>query len=250
MHNAAFADMGMNCTYMAYKVRPEDLHDSLDSLRNSGIAGFNVTIPNKEAIMRYLDVVSESCSMVGAANTVSIENGIMHGYNTDMEGFLRPLDERSIQLKGAKILLLGAGGAARAAAVGLVTRNIQSIRICNRDRNRAKNLAIHCRKMGAESYHGPLPAEIPPDYDLVINATSAGMGGGSFPVSMAKGRYVAYDMVYTPPKTDFLVRASMAGADIIYGWEMLLAQAELAFEIWHGSKAPREIMRRVLMGDL
>ena len=250
MHNAAFRDLGMDCAYMAYMVKPGELAESLDSLKNSGVSGFNVTIPHKEAIMEHLDVVSESCSVVGAANTVSVKDGKLHGYNTDMDGCLRPLIGRGIQFGGADALLLGAGGAARAAAVGLTRHNIKSLHICNRDVHRAKNLSAYCAKLGALSTFGPFPADIPAGYDIVINATSVGMGGAPFPSGVSKGDCIAYDMVYSPPETDFVRRFRAAGARIVYGWEMLLSQAELAFEIWHNKKAPRKTMMRALLGDV
>lgn len=251
VHNAAFKSLGMDCAYMAYRVPREELAEGVASLRESGVAGFNVTIPHKISITDHLDSVAESCSVVGAANTIHNESGSLRGHNTDMEGFMRPLRNSGARIRGGRALLLGAGGAARAAAAGLVREGIGSILVCNRDRERARGLAEYCGGLGATVDHGPLPSFVAGGFDMVVNATSAGMGGVPFPVDMSgvDPDTIIYDMVYRPIRTDFVAQAKAAGAKhVIYGWEMLLAQAALSFEIWHGVEAPVDVMRRTLLG--
>lgn len=216
----------------------------------SGISGFNVTIPHKVSVMEHLDSVAESCSLVGAANVVSCADGQMRGYNTDMDGFLRPLDEHHVRLPGMRVLLLGAGGAARAAAAALATSGVSGVTICNRTLQTAKDLSEYCTRLGADSTYGPLPDKVPEEFDMVVNATAAGMGGTPYPVNtgtILEGT-IMYDMVYRPITTAFLRAGIDAGGHPIYGWEMLLSQAELSFEVWLGTKAPRAAMKRVLLG--
>ena len=118
IHNAAFRELGLDCTYIAYKIPKGELAAGIESLKKIKISGFNVTIPHKVEMIKLLDTVNEDCSVIGATNTVSNDNGKLIGYNTDMDGFLDPLKKRSIDLKNANVLLIGAGGAARAITAG------------------------------------------------------------------------------------------------------------------------------------
>ena len=250
IHNAALRDLKIDAAYIAYKVVRDELVEGLESLKRTGVLGFNVTMPHKVAIIPHLDSVAESCSLVGATNTVQIQDGMLRGHNTDMGGFLRPLQERDVRIKGSRVLVFGAGGAARAAVTALAGEGAGSIRICNRTPERAKDLADHCAGLGTAATHGPLPSSVGGGFDMVVNTTSIGMGGGAFPADltgMPPGT-IAYDIVYRPVFTDFLNQAKGAGAECIHGWEMVLAQAEMSFEIWHGVKAPSDTMRRVLLG--
>jgi shikimate dehydrogenase len=250
MHNAAFLDTGMDCTYIAYRVLRGDLPAGLDSLRAAKIEGFNVTMPHKVDIMEYLDSVSEECSLIGAANLVHDRGGRRRGFNVDMEGFLRPLLSRNVHLSGCRVLLLGAGGAARAGASGLAARGVSHIHVCNRDAEKARGLAAHCSDMGVSSSSGPLPSYVEGGFDLVVNATSVGMNGGPSPVDVSRMSpdAVVYDMVYRPVRTSFLAQAEGAGASTVPGWEMLLHQAALSFSILHDREAPIRAMKRALVG--
>ncbi len=119
IHSAAFRELGMDCAYIAYRIPKGELADGLEGLKKISIAGFNVTIPHKIEMMGHLDRVDEACSLIGAANTVANTDGMLKGYNTDMDGFLDPLRERLPVIRGSSVLLLGAGGAARAVVAGL-----------------------------------------------------------------------------------------------------------------------------------
>ena len=114
IHNAAFRKLEMDCTYIAYKIAKDELGEGIESLKKIKISGFNVTIPHKVEITKYLDKLDQNCSIIGAANTVLYENGELNGYNTDMEGFLDPIKKRDIKIENTHVLLIGAGGAARA----------------------------------------------------------------------------------------------------------------------------------------
>lgn len=249
IYNAAYRHLKMNCIYMAYRIRPGELCEGVESLREANIQGFNVTIPHKVDIMKYLNKCDEDCSIIGATNTVLVKQGELHGYNTDLDGFLRPILNRKIPLRGADVLLLGAGGSARAAAFGLIRNNVNSIRICNRTIQKAESLSELCREHGVSSYADSMPGSIRDGFDIVVNTTSLGMSGGQ-PTDVQKisPDTVVYDIVYRPITTPLLKQASEAGAQIIQGWEMLLHQAELAFEILTGVKAPTDVMRHSLLG--
>ena len=118
IHNAAYRELDMECTYIAYKIAKGDLVTGIEALKKIKISGFNVTIPHKLDMMKYLDNVDETCEKIGAVNTVLNDDGILRGFNTDMDGFLEPIKRKEIQIKNSKILLLGAGGAARAIVAG------------------------------------------------------------------------------------------------------------------------------------
>ena len=250
MHNAAYRHLGMSCTYIAYRVREGELAEGIESLRRAGIEAFNVTMPHKIAVMKFLDHTDENCSIIGATNAIRIEDDGLHGYNADMEGFLKPVIDRRIPIKGARILMAGAGGAARAAVAGFAKGGAAYIRICNRSQDKAADLSKFCKALGTASDWGPLPQSVREGFDIVVNATSMGMGDGRRPTNVEgiSPDTVVYDMIYKPVTTPLLKQASDAGAKIIYGWEMLLGQAEIAFEIFTGEKAPAAVMRRSLLG--
>ena len=250
IHSAAFRETGLDSSYIAYRIPRDELEEGVWGLKRVGIDGFNVTIPHKIEMLKYLDRVDESCSMTGAVNTVSNDGGTLKGYNTDMDGFLEPLRRRGIDVRGSRVLLAGAGGAARAVVAGLAREGAGRITITNRTVARAQELAEFARGAGLEASATGASDGLAGDHEIIVNATSAGLGGGRGPISlegMAEGT-VVYDIVYMPMKTDLLKDAKERGAAIIYGYEMLLCQAARAFEIWHGVKAPYDAMKRALLG--
>lgn len=251
IHNAAFRELGMESTYIAYRIQADQLEEGVESLKKTGIAGFNVTIPHKVSIMKMLDRTDQNCSLVGAANTVTIENGTLKGYNTDMDGFLAPIIRQGMQIRDSSVLLLGAGGAARAIVAGLAREGAARITVANRTMQRARDLCTFAKRLGVEADAVQLgPGTDPAGYKFIINSTSIGMGNRDTP--MDTGRIspdsVAYDIVYTPVSTAFLEGAKRRGAATIFGYEMLLGQAAMAFEIWHKRKAPYNAMKKALLG--
>ena len=249
MHNAAFDALGMDCNYAVYNVASEGLAEGVAMLREKDISGFNVTMPLKQSIMSYLDSTDESCEMVGAVNTVDVRGGRWRGYNTDMDGFLRPLQDRGVEMRGARVLVFGAGAAARAATAGLAKEGVGYIHVCNRSRERGQNLVSYLAGLGVEAEYSPIPPSVGGGFDIVANLSAIGMDGGSFPVDLSgmPSDTVAYDIVYHPIRTDFLVRAANAGAVIVRGWEMLLGQGALSFKVWRGVDAPVEVMKQAIM---
>jgi len=254
IHSAAFRELNLDCSYIAYRIPKGELEEGIESLKKIKISGFNVTIPHKIEMMKYIDRLDESCSIIGAVNTVTNDNGILKGYNTDMEGFLDPFKKRNINLKNLTVLLLGAGGAARAIVAGFAKEYTQNITIANRTLENAKNLAELSNKIGLSAKAVKID-EVKnniKNYDVIVNATSIGLKNEPSPISLEDiGRKtIVYDIVYMPINTDLLKKAKHRGAGIIYGYEMLLGQATKAFEIWHGVQAPYNAMKKALLGGV
>jgi len=252
IHSAAFRELNLDCSYIAYRVPKEELQEGVESLKKIKINGFNVTIPHKIEMMKYLDKLDESCSIIGAVNTVTNDDGILKGYNTDMDGFLEPFKKRNINIKNLKVLLLGSGGAARAIVAGFAKEHAQSITIANRTVENANNLVEFSNKIGlnANAIKINEVKDTTKNYDIIVNATSVGLKNELSPISLEdiNSKTIVYDIVYMPINTDFLKKAKEKEAIIIYGYEMLLGQATRAFEIWHGVEAPYNAMKKALLG--
>jgi shikimate dehydrogenase len=253
IHNAGFNHLKLRSTYIAYKVKYLELEASIFSLKKVGITGFNVTIPHKTNIIKYIDVLDSVAKQAGAVNTVQNVQGLLYGYNTDVEGFLRPLATRNINLNGMNILLLGAGGAARAVVAGL-SKETQDIKIsiANRNLNKAKELAKLGNQLGSKCDTLSLDdVKLNSNRaDMIVNTLPLGMDNENAIIdipSISEGSIV-YDIVYRPVLTNLLRNAKQAGAIPIYGYEMLLEQAAESFQIWTGMPAPKDVMRKALLG--
>jgi shikimate dehydrogenase len=253
MHNAAFAAKGLNCTYIAFRVPEGELKESIESLRGINIAGFNVTTPHKIQVMTYLDELESTAKKASAVNTVNNIEGTFRGYNTDVYGFIEPLHKRQVDFRGMHVLLLGSGGVARAVVVALAEQNgVAKLVISNRDIKRANELAklgsclgINCEVIPLERAQDSSPA-----CDLIVNATTLGMNNEPSVIDyehIQKGSIV-YDIVYRPLVTGLIENAKYAQASVVYGYEMLIEQGAKAFEIWTGLSAPRDAMKKNLLG--
>lgn len=251
IHSAAFRDMNLDCSYIAYKIPKNDLKEGIEALKKINIAGFNVTIPHKVPMMKYLDKIDESCSVIGAVNTVLNINGKLKGFNTDMDGFLRPFKERDISISNSRILLLGAGGAARAIVAAFAKEDAKHITIANRTLSSARELSNFSKRVGLDSTFVSLN-NTRKNYDIIVNATSVGLNNepSIIPLDGVDENTTVYDIVYMPMNTDFLTKARERNARVIHGYEMLLGQAVLSFEIWHGVKAPYSSMKKALLGGV
>jgi shikimate dehydrogenase len=256
MQNAAFAHMNLNYSYIAFRVPADELEEAVESMRKIGIAGFNVTIPHKVEIVELLDVLSDEAKLAGSVNTVKNENGLLVGYNTDIDGIMGPLEKRIYDFKGLEVMILGAGGSCRAALVGLAQKkSVGSISIFNRNQNRLNSVIDLGQKLGLNCMPFNLEdtvnlCEISKKSGLIINTTSIGLGGEKSPIKSGflSKRTTVFDIIYKPINTDLIENAKMAGARIIFGYEMLLFQGYKAFEIWTGLKAPKDIMKKALFG--
>ena len=238
--NAALRRETVNGVYVA--LHAKTLKDLLGCVKDIPIHGLSITMPYKEAIVSHLDNTDAHTTKIGACNTVvRAQDGKLYGFNTDAAGVVRPLQQR-ISLEGAKILVLGAGGAARAAVYGLKERGAE-VYILNRTLGPAQKLAHSAR---ARLVKRPDLKKL--TFDVIINATSVGMGNlkeSPLNENEIKARYV-FDMVYDPPETRLMKMAKAAGAEVIPGIEMFVQQAARQFEIWTGKPAPLDEMLRVV----
>ena len=254
IHSAAFRELNLDCSYIAYRIPKGELEDGIEGLKKIKIDGFNVTIPHKVEMMKYLDRIDESCSLIGAVNTVTYKDGILKGYNTDMDGFLEPFKKKKLNISNTKVLLLGAGGAARAIVAGFAKEKVSNITIANRTLENANSLSEFGKKIGLSSNAIEIKDvdDSEKNYDIIVNATSVGLKNEPSPISLEgiNEKTIVYDIVYMPMNTDFIKKAKEKKATIIFGYEMLLGQATRAFEIWHGMDAPYNAMKKALLGGV
>lgn len=253
MQNAAFAAAGLNSTYIAFRVPKGELKESIESLRSINIAGFNVTVPHKTDVIAHLDELDVTSKKAAAVNTVHNIEGIFRGYNTDIYGFIEPLHKRQVEFKGMKVLLLGAGGAARAVVAALSQENgIAEVVIANRDTQRANDLANMGIRFGLNCAVEPfdIVQEVSPLCDLIVNSTTLGMNNEPTLIDYQhiKKGCIVYDMIYRPIVTDLLENAKYAQASVVYGYEMLIEQGAKSFEIWTGLPSPKDAMKKNLLG--
>ena len=251
IHSAAFRELNLDSSYIGYRIPKGELESGVEGLKKIKISGFNVTIPHKIEMMKYLDKMDESCSIIGAVNTVVNNEGVLKGYNTDMDGFLEPLKKRNISIQDKKILLIGAGGAARAIIAGMSKEKAEEVDIANRTTKNAEELSEFATRIGLSTNVKKIE-EIKnlQNYNIIINSTSLGLKNESSPISFEQINQdsVIYDIVYSPMNTDFIKKAKDKKLEVIYGYEMLLGQATRAFEIWHEMKAPYNAMKKALLG--
>ncbi|MFQ6011482.1 MAG: shikimate dehydrogenase, partial [Nitrososphaerales archaeon] len=253
IHNAAFKKTGINAVYFVLNIPPTILTNLVSSFKRIALSGFNVTIPHKEAIIPLLDHVDSLASTTGAVNTVIAKGRKLHGYNTDVQGILTPLRSRGINIKNMRALILGGGGTARACVSALASEGCKEITILNRDGLRARKLAnIFGEAFQITCHHSVLSnsssSKALENCELVFNATP--MGGKDLeektpiPTEKLTSEHVVFDAVYRPRKTRLLGLAEESGAITIPGYEMLLEQGAASFELWTGTDAPRDVMKK------
>jgi len=250
MFNAAFKSLGLNYSYVAVRVPKKFLTDAVGGIRAMGIAGLNVTIPHKIAIMNLLDELDDSAVSADAVNTVKNQQDKLIGFNTDGEGALRALEEKIGKIRGRRVLLLGAGGAARAIAFSIARAGAE-LTIANRTVARAKALASAIeQKLGVNaqsiSIDRPRLKKCLEDKEILINATSVGMFPNVNETLVNSGMMhrdlIVNDIVYKPLQTRLLTEAESAGCKTVNGLGMLVQQAALTFKIWTGKPAPIKVM--------
>ncbi len=252
MHNAAFAALGIDATYVAFHVRPADLGRAVGGMRALNLLGCNVTVPHKEKIVRYLDSVGATAERTGAVNTVIRRGDLLHGENTDVIGLRRSLDESGFELAGKRVVLIGAGGAARAAMAALTETGVARITVANRTLARAKRLQRDFDTPGIEIVSTGLEALEDATFlesaDLVVNSSSLGLRGEPFaPVAFsAAPRSCLFFELIPKRETPFLDGAKAARRRRLDGTGMLLHQGAAAFEMWTEQPAPLDVMRRAL----
>lgn len=246
MHNAAFQSLGLNGVYLAFEVPPNALPNAIAGMRGLHIQGLNLTIPHKQAVIPLLDGTTDAAQQVGAVNTLFWDDDQLIGDNTDAEGFLRALREAGVEPASQTVLILGAGGAARAVAYALHRQGCRLI-IANRTPERAVSLSAAFQATPVEMANDalrPLLSQV----DGVVNCTSLGMSpdtASSPPMDWDALPDTAWacDLVYRPLHTRFLQAARARGLRTVDGLGMLIHQGALAFERWTGQPAPVAVMR-------
>ena len=254
MHNAAFAASGLDYVYVPLDVRPEDLPEAVAGLGALGFRGFNVTMPHKEAILPLLEEVDGAARVTGAVNTVTIEDHILRGTNTDISGFVEACGEAGVSFAGARVLLVGAGGAAAAIAVAVLGEGASELRILNRSRWRADNLRDRLRWVYAEAalsvHDASDPQRAALGADVIVNATYLGMNDDDslpVPAGCLGTNTVVCDAVYRHGgETRFVRLAREQGLRTVSGGRMLLYQGVQAQRIWIGREPDVRAMSRAL----
>lgn len=255
MQNAAITACGLDYVYVPFEVAPEALGPAVSGLRALGVCGYNVTIPYKTAIISFLDELDESATAAGAVNTVLVRDGRMTGFNTDGCGFVDSLaDDLEFVAGAGKIVVIGAGGAARGAVAALCIAGAEKIIVANRSFDKAaelsKEMSIRYPDTRIEVSSAEQVVEKHLDSAvLLVNTTSVGMNGDKIGfVDLARMTKTAkvYDMVYAPFETPLLREAARLGIMAVNGLGMLAAQGERAFSIWTGKTAPKGLMKQVL----
>lgn len=255
MHNAAFAACGLDYVYVPFAVTPENLESAVHGLKALGIRGFNVTIPHKTNIMPFLDRLDESAEAAGAVNTVLLSGGCLTGYNTDGAGLVDSLLTDLEFYPGEElILVVGAGGAARGAIAALCRSGAKKILICNRSIERANAILHDMKTRYPKTHFDVVHQELVSEVDLastglLLNTTPLGMNGErieNINLSYLPENAKVYDMVYSLSGTPLVNEAVKHGLRAVNGLGMLVAQGELAFEIWTGQKPPEGVMRLAL----
>ncbi len=258
MHNAAFKKLKLPYQYHKTKLTPSQLESFFSKLKNSDYAGLNITIPYKEAVIPFLDQLSAEAELIGAVNTIQAKDNKLIGYNTDGAGYLQSLlKEKKWKTKNKKIVLLGAGGAARGILVALCLGGAQEVIIVNRREEKTKRLLQEFKKKfpKVKMLAGSLQ-KLPHHFrntDIFINTTSGGMKGNelpTLPLDALPRKAIVSDIVYKPRRTKLLKHAQKLKLKTHEGLGMLLYQGALAFEIWTGEKAPLQVMKKVLQKNL
>lgn len=256
MHNGEFQALHLDHYYTAFNIHPDHLEKAIDSVRTLQINGLNVTIPHKVKVMDYLDEIDEEARLIGAVNTIINQDGHLIGTNTDGEGYLRsllPVVDSSLKTK--KIVLIGAGGAARAIATTLARYGIKELDVANRTLEKADELVKHIHQFANGKALTLKEAEEQlADYDIVINTTSVGMSPHVTEVPirldrLKKGAIVS-DLIYNPLKTLFLQQAEAKGSIIHNGVGMFVYQGALAFQKWTGIEPNIERMTDTVIKKL
>jgi len=250
MHNAAFAAVGLDWRYLAFEVDPKNLRAAIEGAKVMGFAGINLTVPHKLLAVDMVDALDVSAKQWGAVNTIRFGPDGSVGFNTDADAITQSLrEDLKLEPSGAKILLLGAGGAGRTAALKLAAENVAELFLVNRTTSKAEEIAAEIKKQSpAVKVSTGYPKG---GVDLILNATSLGLkADDASPLdekqfSLKQARAV-YDMIYRPAETKLLAAAKAAGCRTANGLGMLLHQGAKAFEIWTGRPAPLAVMRRAL----
>src|ERR1700736_5807629 len=264
MQNAALKHSKIDIQYARFHISPAELREALDRIRKLGFVGLNLTLPHKIVVPELLDRTDDDAKQIGAVNVVKFDKGKTHGFNTDGRGFARAIrEEFSVDLRDLRVMILGAGGAARAIAFECAKSHYERLVIANGTYEKGERLSEKLRKFfEGPKVLGPVPRlqairweesafqfQIA-NVDLVVNATPVGLNRSDpSPLSarLLAPHLMVYDTIYSAERTPLISAAIEAGARVANGLSMLLHQGALAFEIWFGRSAPLEVMRKALL---
>ena len=236
MHNDIIAANGLNAAYFPFHVKPENLAQFVESAKNLGFAGFNATMPHKGALLDIVDNIDDEAASYRSINTVKIRDGVTYGYNTDVRGLFTAFADRGITLKGSKIMILGAGGAAGSIAIGAGTQGVGSITIFNRTLEKAEELCSSLEYACAKEWDNDEMRRTASESDIIINCTALGMNGIESDFEdlsfLDDTSALLCDLIYNPWETNFLRCGREHGLETMNGISMLIYQGILAFEIF------------------
>ena len=234
IHNSFFQSNNLEGYYTTFNVNSSDLETILDTLRKLNFRGANVTIPHKTDIIPYLDSLDPLANSVNAVNTVLYDDEKLIGYNTDVEGFMKPLRKNIQRFNNKKAVILGSGGASKAVLYGLINANCKEIIILNRTIENARQLVSKLDSDIPISFHELNQKTIDSlsDIDIMINTVPLHKTNTILNFHSNLGIKLAYDLEYIPKETNFIKQMKSLNSDLIYGYEMLLSQAKLSFQIW------------------
>ncbi len=257
MQNVALELDEINAKYMAFDVKPENLKEAVEGLKAVNFMGANVTIPHKENIMKYVDELTEEARNIGAVNTLYIKKGKLIGDNTDGRGFILSLmEDGGFDPKDKKILILGAGGAAKAISTKLVMEEARELNIFDLDEQKSEMITDNIKKINVKTEIKIIKKceieEIAKSVDLIVNCTPVGMKE-SDPLllngNVFSEKQLVFDLIYNPKKTKLLLEAEKKGAKILNGLGMLVYQGALSFEKWTGKKPNSNKMKNKIEGE-
>ncbi|MBN1134576.1 MAG: shikimate dehydrogenase [Methanosarcinaceae archaeon] len=252
MHNSAFEKLGMDCVYHAFRVKREQLCDALFGAKAMGFGGVNLTVPLKVEALKTVDADSLAIR-IGAVNTVDFKDGI-RGYNTDGIGAKRALADSGVEVAGAKVLVVGAGGAARAICFQFASEGAD-VTIANRTEKRALELAHDVSSVGKAHGTGVVNLkDLIKEADILVNSTTLGMYPNTFEsiatADQMHSELTVFDIVYNPLETRLLKEAKTAGATTVNGLMMFIHQGAESFKIWKGLEPPVDVMKKAVMEAL
>lgn len=260
MHNSAFEFLKEDLVYLCFETGNKDLEMALNALKTFNAVGANITYPNKQEVLKYLDEIDEAAEIIGSVNTISIdeETKKIKGYNTDGLGFIQSLEKKSIQYKGKKMVLIGVGGAGRAIAIQSAYSGVGELVIKELNKevadeviNTIRSRIPKCNVKLLSNNEDELKEELK-NADLFVNATPLGMKGNVDVCSISSCDIITnpntfvYDIVYEPKETKFMKFAKEAGCDTCNGINMMLWQGALAFKIWTGKDMPIDYVKKEL----
>ncbi|BCB04903.1 shikimate dehydrogenase [Bacillus sp. KH172YL63] len=256
MHTSAFRESGVDATYVKFHVKKEDLPQAIEGIKALGIRGVNVTVPHKEQVMELLDEIDPLAEAIGAVNTIVNENGKLTGYNTDGLGYVEGLRNMSKEpLEGKSMLIIGAGGAAKAIYYTLASLGVRVIDVTNRTKERAEKMIGACPfQLDSTSLTLEEAEKRLQDYDVIIQTTSIGMFPhiDESPLVMheVKQGSIVSDIIYNPLETSLLKQAREKGAQTQNGLDMFVYQGALSFEKWTGIFPSYSIMKNTVLQQL